>query len=323
MSASAPEVTTASAVGDSQKPPAQRKKLPGIRLEADFFLSPKVGELIAVHGAASVLLLQRIWIAIGRERDCRLHQRFVKGLGLLFGLSADQCVEIAAYAVEIGLLEMDGDSFVDRNVEAQAKAYATKADNARRLNDPSPSAPNPKSESKADGERPLTFRSAEAQRNGSSNSSSSSNCNSDPPSEGSPREPKPDFELVGAFDTPEVRKALAAWAGKLKAQTRRVLDQFQVDALCARFQDPKRLVAALVFTCSLSSAKNVVEESESPERAPSAPPKPEPPKYKPAEMGPLPQPPKVSPEAEAEFKAKVAGLAKRTASALPKIPEAN
>lgn len=155
-----------------------------------------------------------------------------------------------------------------------------------------------------------------------SSSSDPKDLGSQDPSSSPPTPPSPgsEFELVGAYDTPEVRKALAAWAGKLKAQTGRVLDQFQIDALCSRYHSAGELIDALVYTCSRSKASNVIDppSAQEPQRA-SAPAKPEPPKYKPAETGPLPKPPKVSPEAEAKFKAKLAGLVRRTAASMPEV----
>lgn len=114
---------------------------------------------------------------------------------------------------------------------------------------------------------------AQAEHAGSLSLSNSSSISSSSflPKEGIQGEP---FTLPKAFDTPEIRKALAAWDGKLRANKAkpRALDQFQVDALCIKFREPKALLDALVHSCSLSSTTNVYAMPEE-KKPPSDPPK--------------------------------------------------
>ena len=65
------------------------------------------------------------------------------------------------------------------------------------------------------------------------------------------------------YDTPPIVKALTAWDAKQQSQKpSRRLDQIQLDALCMKFGNPDALLAALVHSCSLSSARNVYPPPE-------------------------------------------------------------
>lgn len=68
--------------------------------------------------------------------------------------------------------------------------------------------------------------------------------------------PQP-LKLPPSFSTPEIRKAVKAWAEKQLKTTGKPFDQIQLDALCMKFKTAPGLLAALVHSCSLSTTRNV------------------------------------------------------------------
>jgi hypothetical protein len=65
--------------------------------------------------------------------------------------------------------------------------------------------------------------------------------------------------LADGFNTPEIRKWVAAWREKLKSQGR-PLSQMGLDALCRRYiGQPKQFLDALVYSCGLTKALNLID----------------------------------------------------------------
>lgn len=72
--------------------------------------------------------------------------------------------------------------------------------------------------------------------------------------------------LRGEFNTPKVLEAIKRLRVKL-AQAGRNLDQLQLDAHCINFATPTRLIAAINYTCGLTTARNLIpapEQAENP-----------------------------------------------------------
>lgn len=105
----------------------ERRRPHGILLRSDFYSKPRNRKFISNWGAEGLLLIQLIWMLISQERNFRLPANLTKletiNFPVLNDFSPTQnwADEVFFAAVEVGLLEFDGENYLNSQVTKDSK----------------------------------------------------------------------------------------------------------------------------------------------------------------------------------------------------------
>jgi len=220
-----------------------RVQLKHLLLDVDFFDKPKVRALAYKHTQLAVLLYIRWQLLMSRATDALVTRDSLASVAheVLDGLGTAVATfeSVLDYCLKTGMIVQVGpDSFSSERVIKDQETYAIK---------------------RAEGaERQKKYR---ARKEDVSNALLTrlpvtvTDIVSEDLKKGS------SLEIPESFDYPDVRQALAMWTSNLRKHKRNI-DQIQIEALCARFGTPKKLVDAIRYSCSLSKCLNVIDPPE-------------------------------------------------------------
>jgi hypothetical protein len=238
-----------------------RAQLKRAYLDVDFLNQPKIRGLARAYGRIAQLCLIDIYLAMSKATRAQIDKDALLSIVEDFEIAEPE--QFIAYCIDKGLIQVEGaaysNSVVIRDQEQYAKKLKIKSDESDVPGKNLPTIPD------SPGNNPTI----PGNKNGLPDNDNDSDNDTDNEFDlGSKKDRlaaiEPPYSVPAKWATPECLEALDRWHRKLQSLTpKRALDDFSVEALCKRFETPEKLSAALVYTCSLSKAFNVVERQES------------------------------------------------------------
>lgn len=241
----------------SQQQRKPRAQLKHVLFDVGFKDKPVMINLESEFSPLARLLYMDLQAAMSAATNGLISRKVARVLGSRIGLEAGVVDAIVAFCLESGMLLLENDMLTSARVIKDQESLALEQERWRRKREKSEAAsPAPAGASEVKARKcedlyieDLNFEDLKDLKE----------TVRPPGSLGFQPDGQPDITLPEAFERPDVRDALKLWAQKLSTKGRK-LDQIQVDALCMRFRDRVDFfVKSLIFSCSLSTANNVIE----------------------------------------------------------------
>lgn len=108
--------------------------LPAIFLNQEFYTKARNRKFIKEHGCEAIVILQMVWLASSQEKDCKIKKEECLCLAFPVPLEDDKIKLILKAAVEVGLLDEEGDYYYNSQIvsnnekfQEKQKKYSTSA----------------------------------------------------------------------------------------------------------------------------------------------------------------------------------------------------
>lgn len=237
---------------DKYNLPFARTESPkGIIIDALFLYQPRVQTLLSEFGHVSIVILLQAWGLISRAEGWRIAAEELAELSRAARCKLETSQKILRKAVELGLIESDGESFTSSKMRKDVEKYQLKSEVGKRA-----MAARWHGSTNSSSDKPLLDIHGETV-SFSSSSSSSYNSNSslkdssrETPSLDQPRklEAEKPVAYLPQLDTPECREALRRWGEYLRS-IKKPFGEFQRDALQFEYSTrPAELVRNINFS---------------------------------------------------------------------------
>lgn len=104
-------------------------KLPKIFLNLDFYTKGRNLRWIQDNGIEAVAILQNVWIASSQERDFKIKKLDACALPFFLMFTKEKVIQVLESAVEVGLLESDGENYFNSQIVSHGKSFLKKHNN--------------------------------------------------------------------------------------------------------------------------------------------------------------------------------------------------
>ncbi len=84
------------------------------------------------HGAQALIVLQMVWLASSQEKECKIKKETCVFISYPFMLTRDQILEILESAVQVGLLESDGEYYYNSQIREDYENFQKKHNNYKK-----------------------------------------------------------------------------------------------------------------------------------------------------------------------------------------------
>lgn len=106
-----------------------KSKLPKIFLNLDFYSKGRNLRWIQDNGIEAIAILQNVWIASSQERGCKIKKIDAYSLPFFLMFSKEKVVQALESAVEVGLLEEDGENYYNSQIVTDSEKFTEKHNN--------------------------------------------------------------------------------------------------------------------------------------------------------------------------------------------------
>lgn len=108
------------------------KNLPAILLNQDFFEKPRNRKWIKDFGFEALGILQIVWIASSKEKNCKIRKEDCFSISYPIPLDDSRIKEVLDSAVLVGLLDEDSEHYYNSQIVSDSKAFKEKQNNYKK-----------------------------------------------------------------------------------------------------------------------------------------------------------------------------------------------